>query len=85
MTKQVSFSIFNSTFKRRGMGGNAYANIPSQDRDIASTAKLRGREMETQRSVVDCLVSWQTDLCVGLLRSEKSETECPCGESSLYE
>ena len=47
--------------------------------------KLRGHEMETQRSVVDCLVSWQTDLCVGLPRSEKSETECLCGESTLYE
>ena len=42
MTKQVSFSIFSSTFKRRGMGGNAYANIPSQDRDIASTAQAKG-------------------------------------------
>ena len=46
--------------------------------------KLRGHEMETQRSVVDCLVSWQTDLCAGLPRSEKSEKECPFWESTLY-
>ena len=59
--------------------------FPPRARTSHALPKLRGREMEKQRSVVDCLGSWQTDLCVGLPRSEKSETECPCGESTLYE
>ena len=67
MTKQVSFSTFNSIIKRRGMGGNAYANIPSQDRDIASTAQAKG--------------SWNGDTKVGSWLFSLVANRSMCGTS----
>ena len=69
MTKKSLCPFSIAPLKEGGWEEMHTLTFPQRTGTSHPLPKLRGCEMETQSSVVDYLVSWQTDLCVGLPRS----------------
>ena len=94
MTRQSSLAIFDITRKSIGIGGKAYAVIPTQSIDRASTAKASGsrdREqytgrrwlaLDANRSIVGLKIDLNSDRTTTGFRDHSVTDDCPLDRSS---